>query len=152
MRDDFGGTGLLAVFGLALAGTILISCGIPQIYWHMQTGPLVVLSFPKIMSAMNAGITEESIKVALTNVLTAAFQRTSIVKRSKLLSKAVLVIVGSVSVAFWAWLHIVVRANSIGFSVIAFIVGMVYFGLVLMCKNYLPTVLAHAFYDWIAPC
>lgn len=78
--------------------------------------------------------------------------RLKIVKRSKLLSKAVLVIVGSVSVAFWARLHIVVRGDSIEFSVIAFTVGMVYLVLVLICKNYLPTVLAHAFYDWLALC
>jgi hypothetical protein len=147
--NDVDGTGLFAVFGMALGATFVISLVMPQLYQHMHIEPLVFFSFPNIVSGMIAGITEESFKVALTNAAILSLRKISVAGKSKILDKAILYIVGTVSVAFWAWLHIQLRSSSVGFGVTAFIVGMVYFGLVLMCKNYLPTVLAHAVYDWI---
>jgi hypothetical protein len=138
----------VVVFSVAFAITVILgltSCG-------MQAGALVTLSFPKAILAMNAGITEESMKVTLTNAGTLGLQRIPIVKRSKLLSKFALCLVGFAVVAFWAWLHVLLVGVSIRFALTTFIIGAVYFVLVVSFKNYLPTVLAHALFDFVTPC
>lgn len=145
---EIDGVSFLAVLAIAFGATLAAYFGIPYVYWYMRRGPLALLSLPSIMSAINAGITEESFKVAFTNTLTMVWQKTPIGGKSKNFDRAILYITGTGSVALWAWLHIQLKSYSIEFGVTAFIVGMVYFAIVLVSKNYLPTVVAHALFDW----
>ena len=151
--EDLDGTMMFAVFAMALGATFVISIGMPLLYQYIERDPLVLLSSASIISAVNAGIMEESIKVASTNTFTMLWQKSPVGGKWKILDKAILIIVGTASVAFWAWLHMILRSYySVELSVTAFIVGMVYFALVLKFRNYLPTVIAHALYDWmVAP-
>ena len=92
--------------------------------------------------AIVVAIDEESFKVALTNFCTKILGT-----RGKKIEGLTIKITGTLSVALWAYLHVLVGHHSTGYAMIAFAVGIVYFLIILYLKNYLPTTAAHAIWN-----
>lgn len=100
------------------------------------------------VSAINAGITEESLKVVLTNLLSyLPFKKTS---RAGVRRIAVLA-AGIVSVVIWGFLHVPTRGYDIEFVETVIFVGGAYFAIVYLKGNYMPVVLGHALYNMTLP-
>jgi hypothetical protein len=139
--NHLGAKDFLLLFVLALGGPILI----------MVLGRIAVTALTSssyyydIAWFANVGILEESYKVALTNLVAIPFQWAFREKRSERLNRVILYTVGSAIVAFWVWRH----DYPIKIAVLVFLSGMLYFGLIVWKRNYLPVVLAHISYDLI---
>jgi hypothetical protein len=98
--------------------------------------------------AINAGITEESFKVVLTNLLACLlFKRISRMDVRRVAVWAA----GIISAVVWGFLHMLSRGYDIEFVQAAIFVGVAYFAIVYHKRNCVPVVFGHALYNMILP-
>ena len=95
-----------------------------------------------IARGLHAGITEESMKVAITN-----FGAWTTRKSSPRVRRIAVGVAGTFAVAFWAIPHYFLNRYPPLAIVLLFFTGMGIFSLICWKKNYLPTVLGHAGWD-----
>lgn len=130
--------GLSFIISVTL-GSILRQMGFPAFY-------LVVRSSNDVLGiacyAGTVAISEESFKVALTNLFTRACG-----VRRKSTERLLVMSAGTMSVALWAYLHMLVGGHNVSFATIAFVVGMAYFLIIYSSQNFLPTTIGHAFWN-----
>lgn len=136
------------LFGMALGLTFIISytlafvlgqAGLPAYYIVVHSGNDV---FGIIGFASTIAISEESFKVAFTNLFTRVCG-----VREKSTERLIVMFFGTVGVSLWAYLHILIGGHNLSYAAIVFCVGIVYFLMICYAKNYLPTTAAHAVWN-----
>jgi membrane protease YdiL (CAAX protease family) len=150
----------IQLFGIALGLTIIITStlarvlgqiGLPPYYFVVQSSNDVfgIIGFDSAIA-----ISEESFKVAFTNLFARVF-----VVRKKSTGRLIVMFFGTVSIALWAYFHMLIGGHNSSYVTIAFCAGIVYFLITYYAKNYLPTTVAHGvwdmvldfgFFEWIA--
>lgn len=93
------------------------------------------------------GIIEESMKMALTNF----FGIPALFTHRTRLKNLWIFFAGTVSVVFWAYIHLLTGAyigpNAFSEFLIACVVGMILLTVTIWKRNYLPAVIVHGIYD-----
>lgn len=150
----------IQLFGIAIGLTIIITfalarflgqIGLPAYYIVVQSGKdvLGIIGFNSAIA-----ISEESFKVAFTNLFARVF-----VVRKKSTGRLIVMFFGTVSIALWAYFHMLIGGHNFSYVAVAFCAGIVYFLITYYAKNYLPTTVAHGvwdmmldfgFFEWIA--
>jgi hypothetical protein len=101
------------------------------------------------VSSLNTGITEESFKVAVINVLVIVLQWVYPKSKSRRGQKVAVYLVGMATVALWALMHNLWTPRGLAFLISAFLTGMAYLYVIVRTGNYLPIVSGHALFDWL---
>lgn len=145
----------LKTFALALVVSLAVMVAwivAPVLLQAQGTGITTLTSFIyyEMARSANAGIMEESDKLAFTNLAAMAIQKALRKRGLQRLNRVALYIIVTITVALWAWGHVYLTHYPIGSVAFVFVGGMVYFELIIRKRNYLPTVLAHMSYNDLA--
>jgi hypothetical protein len=140
--------------GLALSFAIMVFGGIATIFLggiiSLQlagSNALFSVFYYELARSANAGITEESFKVAFTNLFAIRILRELCGRRLERLKKVILRVIGYALVAIWAWLHVYYHNLPIRLAPVVFVVGIMYLELIIRKRNYLPVIFAHMTYN-----
>lgn len=95
----------------------------------------------------DVGIVEDSMKVALTNLLSWPVRKLD--KRNPKRTLTV-VVSGLISISVWTYMHFVTRRYGTFELAAVFLSGIVVFVIVFKRRNFIPTMLAHVVYDILA--
>jgi len=89
-------------------------------------------------------ITEESFKVAFTNIVARVWHVSYHTMRM------VVIGFGILGVGLWAYLHVAIGGHSLAYAGIVFVSGLVIFVIVYHKHNYIPTTVAHGVWNvWV---
>jgi hypothetical protein len=97
-----------------------------------------------LLTSLNAGITEESFKVTLTNLL--AWLPVHKANRRKT-RKRIITVAGTVAIAIWAIIHRLVLGYTWTQTLAVGIAGAWFLAIVYWKRNYFPAVFGHVLFD-----
>jgi hypothetical protein len=152
--DQLGSGAFVGAFFLLFAGLFLAEVLGSVAYGFLQSLQLVqpvrsgLTPYLTVASlSVHAGVSEESFKVLLTNLVAKPFRKVFRKKWSKRMDRWIVFVVGTGAVTVWALMHVpYVAAESI---LGVFLAGMLCLVAVILSRNYLPVVVAHVLYDFL---
>jgi hypothetical protein len=127
---------------LALIANILT-----PLFPHLQYLTLQLPSTFNIVVYIDVGIVEDSMKVALTNLLSWPVRKFDKGNPKKTLT---VVASGLISVSIWTYMHFVTRRYGTFDLAAVFLSGILVFVIIFKKRNFVPTMLAHVVYDILA--
>jgi hypothetical protein len=130
----------IALFGIGIAGSLL-----RRVFPTLQT--MILPSPALIVMYFHIGIYEESMKVAITNILAWPERK---LRRNNQRRIMMVVASGLISITIWTYAHVISRGYGTIESLTVFLVGIAIFVIIFRTHNFLPPTLAHILYDIVA--
>jgi hypothetical protein len=139
--------GYIFVASLMFGSSLFFNSVIPHLLGFRSHESVIGIStFPDyVVVALHAGISEESMKVAMISIgaLVARKSRQSI-------RRIVIWVFGALVVALWASMHYFLNGFPLVITVLLGLSGMCAFGLIYWKGNYLPVIVGHTAWDIFA--
>ena len=134
----------VVTFGAFLAIWLLIRAFWPEVPTYAWVTHSIYETSAIIAYDFLVAITEESFKVAFTNIVARVWHV------SYRTMRMVVIGCGILGVGLWAYLHVAIGGHTLAFSGIAFVSGLVIFAIVYHKHNYIPTTIAHGVWNVVA--